>query len=139
MENWTVNHRIFAMRTYFETKSIVQTQRRFQCEFYVPRHGRTPLHNAILKWVDDFNVHGSVVNKFVDPAHSVRTPENTERVTAAMQQSPTCSARQHTITLQMSSRSLQRILHEDLRFHPYKIHVTHELKEQDKASHVNFC
>jgi hypothetical protein len=30
-------------------------------------------------------------------------------------------------------------LHEDLRFHPYKIHVTHELKEQDKASRVNFC
>jgi hypothetical protein len=29
-------------------------------------------------------------------------------------------------------------LHEDLRFHLYKIQVTHKLKEQDKASHVNF-
>jgi hypothetical protein len=38
----------------------------------------------------------------------------------------------------MSSRPFQRILHEDLRFHPYKINVTHELKEQDKASRVNF-
>jgi hypothetical protein len=24
-------------------------------------------------------------------------------------------------------------------FQLYKIHITHELKEQDKASHVNFC
>jgi hypothetical protein len=39
----------------------------------------------------------------------------------------------------MSSRSLGRILHEGLRFHLYKIHVTHDLKEQDEASRVNFC
>jgi hypothetical protein len=38
----------------------------------------------------------------------------------------------------MSSRTLVRILHQDLRFHPYKIHITHKLIEQDKASHVNF-
>jgi hypothetical protein len=55
-----------------------------------------------------------------------------------MQQSPMHSARQHIIALQMPSRSLRRILHGDLRFHPYKIHVTHELKEQDKAFRVNF-
>jgi hypothetical protein len=42
------------------------------------------------------------------------------------------------ITLQMSSRSLQRILHGDLQFHPCRIYVTHELKQQDKA-YVNFC
>jgi hypothetical protein len=39
----------------------------------------------------------------------------------------------------MSCRSLKRILHEDLRFHLYKINVTRELKAQDKASHMNFC
>jgi hypothetical protein len=120
-------------------KSIVQTQSPFWREFDVLRHSRIPSHNAILKWVHDFNVHGNVVNKFVGPAHSVHTPENIERMTAAMQQSPTRSARWHAIALQMSSRSLRRILHVDLRFHLYKINVTHELKEQDKASRVNFC
>jgi hypothetical protein len=31
-------------------------------------------------------------------------------------------------------------LHEDLRFHPYKIHVTHELKKkQYEVSRVNTC
>jgi hypothetical protein len=42
------------------------------------------------------------------------------------------------VTLQTSSKSLQRILHEDLRFHQYKIHVTHKLKEQDQIYPVNF-
>lgn len=35
--------------------------------------------------------------------------------------------------------SFQRILYEDLRLHPYKIHITHKLKEQDKSPHANFC
>jgi hypothetical protein len=38
----------------------------------------------------------------------------------------------------MLSSSLHSFLDEDLRFHLYKIHTTQELKEQDKASHVNF-
>jgi hypothetical protein len=32
---------------------------------------------------------------------------------------------------------LQRIMHENLRFHLCKIHATHELKELDKTSCVN--
>jgi hypothetical protein len=127
------------VRTYSVTKSIVQKQRCFQPEFDVSRHSRIPLHNAILKWVNNFNVCDSVVKKFVGPARSVCTPEDIGTVKAAMQQSPTCSARKHMIALHMSSSSLRRILHEDLRFHPYKIQVHHELKEQDKASHLNFC
>jgi hypothetical protein len=30
MEGRTMNHHVFAVSTYFETKSIVQTQRRFR-------------------------------------------------------------------------------------------------------------
>jgi hypothetical protein len=78
MENWTVNHRVFTVRTYFEAKSIVQMQRHFRSEFDVPRHGRINSRNAILNWVDDFNVSGSEVNKFVGSACSIRTPENVE-------------------------------------------------------------
>jgi hypothetical protein len=38
----------------------------------------------------------------------------------------------------MSSRFLPRVLHEDMKVHAYKIHITREIKEQDKASCVNF-
>jgi hypothetical protein len=73
-ENWTMNHYIFAMRTYSETRSTVQMQRNFWHEPDIPRHG-IPSCNGILKWVHDFNVRGSVVNKSDGPAHPSCTPE----------------------------------------------------------------
>jgi hypothetical protein len=76
------------------------------------------------------------VNESVGPAHPNCTPEKVEQI---MQQSPKCSARQQAVALQMLSSSLQSFLDEDLRFHLYKTHTTQELREQDKASHVNFC
>jgi hypothetical protein len=82
MDNWTVNHSVFAVGTYFETKSVVQTQRRFRHEFDVPRHGRIPTCNAIIKRVHDFNVRGSVVNKSGGHARSVRTPAIVELVSS---------------------------------------------------------
>jgi hypothetical protein len=63
------------MRTYSETRSTVQMQRHFRHESDIPRHGRIPSCNAILKWADDFNVRDSVVNKSVGPAHPSCTPE----------------------------------------------------------------
>jgi hypothetical protein len=42
-------------------------------------------------------------------------------------------------SLNISDRSLQRILHKDLNFHPYKIQVVQELKEHDLISCTNFC
>jgi hypothetical protein len=52
--------------------------------------------------------------------------ENTETVTAALEQSPRCSARCHAASLNISDRSLWWILHKDLNFHPYKIQVVQE-------------
>jgi 16S rRNA C1402 (ribose-2'-O) methylase RsmI len=59
-------------------------------------------------------------------------------VRAVIQPSATCSARQNMVFLETSSRFLQSISYEDTRFHPYKIHITQELKEQHKTSCVNF-
>jgi hypothetical protein len=102
------------------------------------KHVRILLHNTVLKWVDNFSVCGIVMNKFVGLANSVRTPENIEQVRVVMHQSSTCWARQQVVIVQMLSMTLQRILQWDMRFHPYKFHIIHEPKEQDKASHVNF-
>jgi hypothetical protein len=68
-----VNHRVFAALTYFETKCMVQTQRRFRFEFDVPRRGRIPSYDAILKWVEGFVVYGTAVNEFAGTACSIRT------------------------------------------------------------------
>jgi hypothetical protein len=78
MENWMVSHHIFAVRTYFETKSTVHMQMHFQCEFHVLRHGRIPSHNTVLKLVNDYNARGSAMHVLVGSARSIRTPQNAE-------------------------------------------------------------
>jgi hypothetical protein len=100
-----------------ELNLLCRRKRRFRREFDAPRHDRTPSCKAILKWVDDFSVCDSVVNTSVRPALFSRTPENAEQVTAEILESRTRSDRRHTVAFKILSRSLQRILHEDLRFH----------------------
>lgn len=71
-----MNHLVSAALTYFETKCMAQTSRRFRCEFM---HGRIPSLDAFSKWIDGFVVCGtSAVNEFSGYARSVRTPENSE-------------------------------------------------------------
>ncbi|CAI6356266.1 unnamed protein product [Macrosiphum euphorbiae] len=71
--------------------------------------------------------------------HSVRIPENVDRVRAAFFVSPRRSARRHAVTLGMSRRSLHRILRNDLKFHPYKIMIVQQLKEGDFVQRREFC
>jgi len=60
-------------------------------------------------------------------------------VREAIKRSPRRSARRHSVSLGLSEASVRRILHKDLDFHPYKIQVTHALRERDYVNRVNFC
>jgi hypothetical protein len=44
------------------------------------RHGKIPSRNDTLKFIDDDNVHVSVMNKFLGPRLSICTPEVSEGV-----------------------------------------------------------
>ena len=54
-------------------------------------------------------------------------------------QSPRRSARKQTSTLGISNRSVRRILHQDLHFHPYKMVVVQEVTQQDWINRVEAC
>jgi len=83
----------------------------------------------------NFGANGSTLKrKWPGRPRTVRTPENVEAVRASIQQSPKRSARKHAMALGISSRSLRRILHTDLKLHPYKMMLAQELSERD---HVN--
>jgi len=68
----------------------------------------------------------------------LRTPENTERLRTAIGRSPRRSVRRHSVVLNDSSRSLHRILHSDVHFHPYKLHAVQELSGRNFASKSSF-
>ena len=61
-------------------------------------------------------------------------PENVEAVRASIQQLPKRSARKHAMALGISSQNLRRILHADLKLHPYKMMLAQELSERDHAN-----
>ena len=48
--------------------------------------------------------------------------------------SPRRSVRRHSAAIGLSDRSVRRILHKDLNFHPYKIAIVQELNDRDMAN-----
>lgn len=69
---------------------------------------------------------------------TVRTTKNTERVRTAVGPSPKRSAYRHSVTRNISRRSLRRILQSDLHFHPFKRHIVKKLSDPDFASRSAF-
>jgi hypothetical protein len=120
--------------------SVIATQRIFRWHFNIGRHGKVPDCNSIKNWVEKFRTTVSTTNR--KPGSSVRTvstPENIERVRAAIGCIPKQSAHRHSITLNISSRSRQQIVHSNLHYHPYKIQIMQELSDCDFASRRVFC
>jgi len=133
---WTGEHRGFAVEAYYENnRSVIATQRAFRTRFALGRNASVPDRKTILLWISNLWATGSTLKrKSPGRPRTVRTPENVEAVRASIQQSPKRSARKHAMALGISSRSLRRILHTDLKLHPYKIMLAQELIERDQAN-----
>lgn len=140
MEQWSSAHRAFVVETYFKSgDSVVVTQRQFRRHFNVPCGGRIPSRNTIKLWVQNFRSTGSTLKQKPEGRpRSVRTPDNVERVRQAVQTSPHRPMRRQAAALRMSDRSVRRILHMDLHYHPYKIAIVQQLKPHDYANRQRF-
>ena len=112
MHHWSVEHRAFAVETFFKNSdSATVTQRVFRRHFDIGRKGKIPTRQTILNWVTQFRTITSIVNK-KPPGRprTVRTPENVRRVAHAFQRSPQHSAHRHSIALHLTPRTVRRIL-----------------------------
>ena len=67
------------------------------------------------------------------PTRTARMPENIAKVSEALSRSPRRSARRHASELGLNRESVRRILHTDVRFHPYKMQVVQQLNVRDYA------
>ena len=141
MERWSLEHRTFAVEQLFRNNdSVIQVQRLFRQHFNIDRHGSVPKRDTILRWVHAFRTTGSVMKKKPSGLpRSVRTPENIERVREAVTTSPQRSARRQAAALQISDRSVRRILHQELKFHPYKLMVVQQLQPRDYHQRLTFA
>jgi transposase len=134
---WDGEHCVFVIETYLENgDSIIATQRLFRRHFGVDQHGRVPDRKTILLWVGNFRETGSALKqKSSGRPCRVRTPENIAAVGQAITTSPRCSVIKHALALGICDQSVRRILHTDLKFHPYKMMVVQEFGEGDWLSH----
>lgn len=141
MKYWNVQHRVFVVEQFFRNNdSVVTVQRLFRQYFRVERRGAVPDQNTVLRWVVAFRGTGSMMKKKPPGLpRSVRTLEKVDRVRTAVVASPRRSTRRHAVALGMSRRSLHCILHEDFKFHPYKIMIVQQLNEGDFVQRREFC
>ena len=136
MERWSVEHQAFAVETYFKNNdSVVMTQRIFHRHFNIHWNDSVPSHNTVLLWVRNFR-ETAFAAKRKPPGRkpSLKTPENIERVHQAFVRSPRRSASRNAIALRMCDRTVHRILHEDLNFHPYKMVIVQAINDQDTVN-----
>jgi len=102
-----------------------------------------PSRNSILDWYHKFQNTGSVLTiykaRYKGSQNSVRTPENTVRIRQAIEQSPQRSARRHSQTLNLSTRIIRRILHNDSQLFPHKVQIVQQQLPNDFGTGIEFC
>jgi transposase len=142
MERWSVEHRAFAVETYFKNDSVVLTQQIFGQHFNVPRNNSVPSRNTVLLWVRNCRETASAA-KSKPPGRepSLKTPENIQQMRQASVRYPRWSASRNAIALRISDRTVRRILREGLNFHSYKMVMVQAINDQDTVIRktVRFC
>lgn len=137
---WRKAQRAFAVEAYFSNgHSIIATQRAIRNRFNIAPRGRVPGRQSILSWVSTFRETGDVRKKKPGLPRTARSAENIELVRRSVLQSPQRSARKHASAVGLSARTVRRILHEELKFHPYKLAVVQELNPRDFVARENAC
>jgi transposase len=112
MERSSVEHRVFAVETYFKNNDSVVTQRLFRRHFNVHRNDSVPSRNTVLLWVRNFRETASAAKRKPPGREpSLKTPENIDRVRQAFVRTPRRSASINAVAVRMSDRTVRRILH----------------------------
>lgn len=137
MAHLTVSQRTFLVQRYLETKDCNIVLAEFARQF----PGRNaPSKATITKNVHKFLTHGTMRNLHKERCgrrRSTRTDQNIQAVRDEIQQNNRVTCRRNNLGL--SSASFNRIMRLDLRFHPYKMHKRHALKQADFARRMRYA
>lgn len=137
MVQLTIQQRVFVVTTFHETRSYQRTQEAFRLN-YPDRDA--PSKSTIFDNVRKYEQEGT--SKNCNTGHSGRprsgrSAANMEAVRQRLADHPrTTSARRNGLGLPKST--FNRITKSDLRMHPYRIHVRHQLTPPDFGRRENF-
>jgi hypothetical protein len=124
------------VETYLKNNdSVTLTQRIFRWHFNIHRNDSVTSGNVLLLWVRNCRETASATKRKAPGREpSLRTPQNIERVRQDFVRNLRRSAGRNAIALRTSDRTLRRMLHEDLNFHPYKMVMVKAIKDQDTVN-----
>ncbi|XP_043224374.1 uncharacterized protein LOC122382732 [Amphibalanus amphitrite] len=115
---------------YWDSKSVVVTQRKFRSHF---KTRKAPSYNSILRLTEQFVREGDLGNlsrKSSGRKKTTRTPENIEKVKHLVRKQPSKSSRHLAQEAGTSRTSLLRILKKDLKMKPYKVTTCQKLSQK---------
>ena len=127
------------VKFYFETKSIVLTQRKWR-KFFKAR--KAPSRSIILNTVERFLANGSVEQQKQGrsgPKRTKRTPAAALKARQIMTSNPKTTMKQLALQLDCSYSTAQRMARTDLKLFPYKISIHQSLKECDRDARKRYC
>ena len=117
MVQLTIEQRVFVVLHYTKTQSIAAVQ-----------NANPPCKTTILLNFQKYSNAGTSLNLNKGNSgrrRTTRTEENIAAIRALLEENPRVSARRNPIDI--SSSSFNRITKFELRWHPYKMHVRHQL------------
>ena len=137
MAQLTKEQRIFVVSKYLETKSYNEIIRAFRVRF---PDRVVPYKTTIQRNVKKYMEHGTSLNlnkQFSGRRRTARSVENIEEARIELQNNPgNFSLRRNNLELTRSS--LQRIIKNDLKWHPFKILTRHQLLAADFQRRVAY-
>lgn len=141
MVHLTVEQRTFLVSRFLEIKDYDRVAQEFHQRF----PNRPAPHRKTIQWnVKKFTREGTVKNLHKERCGRTRTARSDANVAVVRQlltnnnnNNNRISCRNNTLGLHRAT--FNRIVRLDLRWHPYKIYVRHELKNGDFARRLQFC
>ena len=137
MGQLTAEQCVFVVKNWFVTKSLEQVHQLFRERF---PDCEPPTRIAIWKNVKKYTDDGTSLNR--NSGHSGRpktgrSQENINRVHKILVDNPRGVSSRRT-GLEISQSSFVRIVKYDLKWHPYKMRVCHQLKPTDFDLRIRF-
>ena len=137
MAQLTTEQRVFIVLNYAQTQSSIAVINRFRARFpdRIP-----PVPSTVLRNVRKYLNSGTSLNLNKGNSgrrRTARSAENIDAVRHLLQANPHVTARRNSLPI--SRAGFNRITRLDIRWHPYQMHVQHELFAEDFPRRLRFA
>ncbi|GBM05117.1 hypothetical protein AVEN_124310-1 [Araneus ventricosus] len=130
----TVQEKAMCVLWFFETKSVITTQRRFRTTYKKD----PPSDNSIRRWLTQFQETGSVLHR-KGAGRPSTSQENVDHIQETFTRSPRKSTRQAAVQLHMPHTTIWNVLHNRLHLNAYKVQIVQALHPNDKPRRFEFA